>query len=1306
MNRIKGLIWLGVAAVLFSLFPSVSYGQELDNNGPILSLPGILHDEWSADTVPGQWLVSYKSSTTLNKQAPEGNRAFYSDNSHDTELVEVQPAEEEQFIEELLSDPAVALVEPNYIYRAAANLDGASTTQDPLFQQQWGHTAVQAKEAWELMNQMNELDAEEVIVAVLDSGIDTAHPDLQGRYHPGYNVLEDSNNVEDDFGHGTAVSGIISAVFSNSTGITGVVGQYPVRILPIKVLDQFGNGSTYSVIQGIEKAVESGADVINLSLSGNGNSYLLQEAIRNAVDQGIIVVAAAGNHADNTSGYYPAMYPETIAVSATNKTGGFASFSNYGTPIDLAAPGEHILTTAPNENYNFYDGTSLSAPYVSAACALLKLTRPDWNVQEIRTALEQSAQDLGDEGYDVYFGHGLLQINSALSLTGMPEPSPGPQLLKPNPLEQVKGTVDFEVLLPAGGSSLSMTDARGTSISPEGLKIRNSERIATFSLNMEKLVDGLHSWTIQVFSDSGTPVGKGLKFSLLVSNTVATGVPVSVLDPEGKPVHGAKVHLMRQQGKAATVEEPFTTVFNMYTNDQGFAFFPEELLLTNENYMVTVSFTDDRTELEYMAVQEIKAGGIPLTFDFRHSYNVTMSSYGIPPSSDQLAMDHTIYTIVPLIHGQELWDKAVKLETEDNLQGETNLPPGTYSAYAIYKFPEGTLLARKEFDIDADSGGKRSKEVGFELGQSRKIEYSLPDWSNKASVYLNSQIGGLEEPLTLQEEKSIWVDSFSVIPSSIVLTQFTEGSEWEYLLEPKDPLHQIGTNAFEIPDQAVLTHESGLNRRSRLTLRPGEAIDIQYSLTLGNSFSISQILKDGESVYPAIVVLDRKGREILRSELYDSSWTVPANIQRGNYSLYLDTSQLPLSFTTSSLTKLHDIRVKEGTGVTVHVISHDSLYNLICELIVTDPKTGEEVYSDMVFHEQEAMFELSGLAPGKRYLLKVRGLTSDQTPFYTEATMQAGESDSVTIDLASKLSDLRLISFQLEAGQFIDLSRNGVSVTSISAEQGGQFAAWLSKGTYTMTLMQMNNDTPYYFKKNITIKQNTHELNTQPDYTSMLRVDWHPIGDLDSQLGIKEKKHPIFTEYLLFPMNSNKELFISPDDYDFEMLVAEPAGQVNIVHVLHAKPKYIGKKIKFQTDLVYTVRLSAKVSGEQEIKGTVKAYDRFGNQLTGFLQVTQEDWNALISTQTVPITGPYPELEGQHKGNLYHAAFRKLGEQPIHPTLRLWQGERLVTEQKATWDHFILKLPEKLSMGKYNLIWELDGTEVLTAETMVKLNRK
>ena len=261
--------------------------------------------------------------------------------------------------------PGVRYVEPNRGFRASAAI--STVPRDQLFRRQWALSTaggLGAPGAWWTSRGSG------AVIALLDTGIDTSHPDLAGNLwtNPaevpgngaddegngyaddthGANVLAGTGDVNDAQGHGTAMAGAAAAA-ANAVGVSGVAPE--ARIMPVKVLGDNGSGNSASVIAGIHYAVRNGADVINLSLNGPDRSLALEEALQAARAAGVVVVAAAGNDRGNRDQVpsYPANAPgaAVIAVAAGSPDGGLASFSGYGRSVPLAAPGQDVLSTAP-----------------------------------------------------------------------------------------------------------------------------------------------------------------------------------------------------------------------------------------------------------------------------------------------------------------------------------------------------------------------------------------------------------------------------------------------------------------------------------------------------------------------------------------------------------------------------------------------------------------------------------------------------------------------------------------------------------------------------------------------------------------------------------------------------------------------------------------------------------------------------------------------------------------------------------------------------------------------------------------------
>jgi subtilisin family serine protease len=250
------------------------------------------------------------------------------------------------------------------------------------------------------------------------------HPDLAGKFvSTGWDFANDDADASDDHWHGTHVAGIAAAATDNAAGIAGVA--WNSRILPVKVVDETGNGWYSWIIDGIVWAADHGADVINLSLGDVFDDAFLEDACRYAHDKGVVVVASAGN--DGIEGvYFPAAYDGyVLAVAASDYNDAVAGFSSYGPEIDVAAPGVWILSLAPQDYvgagalpYLFASGTSMAAPHVAGLAALIRSAKPDLTVDEIMKIIRYTADDINRStapGRDDRAGYGRINMARALA---------------------------------------------------------------------------------------------------------------------------------------------------------------------------------------------------------------------------------------------------------------------------------------------------------------------------------------------------------------------------------------------------------------------------------------------------------------------------------------------------------------------------------------------------------------------------------------------------------------------------------------------------------------------------------------------------------------------------------------------------------------------------------------------------------------------------------------------------------------------------------------------------------------------------
>jgi len=263
-----------------------------------------------------------------------------------------------------------------------------------------------------------------VAVAIIDSGIDENHQDLP-QLLGGVNTIDDTHWGYDGSGHGTHVAGTVAAL-DNTWGVVGVSPQ--VDLYAVKVLDANGSGTVASVVGGIDWAVQQGIPIMNMSLGTSSHVQALQDACDAAYAVGYLIVSSAGNsgnppgRGDNVG--YPARYESVIAVAASTISDTRASYSSTGPAVELIAPGSSVVSTLPGDNYGFYSGTSMASPHVTGVAALVLAAQSGLTNVQIRTILQETAEDLGLSSN--YQGYGMVRADLAVAAAGG-EPPPPPQ---------------------------------------------------------------------------------------------------------------------------------------------------------------------------------------------------------------------------------------------------------------------------------------------------------------------------------------------------------------------------------------------------------------------------------------------------------------------------------------------------------------------------------------------------------------------------------------------------------------------------------------------------------------------------------------------------------------------------------------------------------------------------------------------------------------------------------------------------------------------------------------------------------------
>lgn len=315
----------------------------------------------------------------------------------------------ENAMQGLSHNPNIAYVEPD---AEAHIMDHATTNNTPEYENSWGVDHIRADT---VHGTSPYYKGTGIKVCVVDTGINSVHPDFAGKSILGIDFVNGDNNPSDDNGHGTHVSGTIAAIL-DSTGVVGVAPS--ADLIVAKVLDSSGSGSYSNVIAGINWCVSNGAKVISMSLGGSSGSSALQSAVDTAYTNNVLVVAAAGNSGnfkgkgDNVG--YPARYSSVIAVAATDSNDKRASWSSTGPKVEISAPGVSVKSTWLGTGYNTISGTSMATPHVSGVAALIWQKNPNMSSADVRNLLDTTSQDLGAVGRDSQYGYGLVRADLAV----------------------------------------------------------------------------------------------------------------------------------------------------------------------------------------------------------------------------------------------------------------------------------------------------------------------------------------------------------------------------------------------------------------------------------------------------------------------------------------------------------------------------------------------------------------------------------------------------------------------------------------------------------------------------------------------------------------------------------------------------------------------------------------------------------------------------------------------------------------------------------------------------------------------------
>lgn len=390
--------------------------------------------------VEGQILVKPKSGLTRSKMleilSRSGGAAVGIQQKLDklgVKIIKVPPGREHEFVQKLRQRPEFEFAEPDYLVAP-----DEFVPDDPRYGNQWHLPVITAPTAWASAAGTG------IIVAVVDTGVDPNHEDLADRVLPGRNIPSSNDNAADIMGHGTAVAGSIAAAGNNGIGIASVA--FDARILPVRISDRSDGVASHSdMAAGIMWAADQGARVANLSY-GSGGSATVQTAARYLHNLGGLTFVAAGN-----DGIDPGWvnHPDLIVVGATGKNDALTGFSNYGSFIDLTAPGDYIYSTTRSGGYSNWRGTSFSSPVAAGVAALVMSAAPELGPSQVAAILADTAVDKGAEGRDPEYGDGRVDAGAAIAAAELAFPGdtidPSGSIANPAEGSVVSGVVPVSV---------------------------------------------------------------------------------------------------------------------------------------------------------------------------------------------------------------------------------------------------------------------------------------------------------------------------------------------------------------------------------------------------------------------------------------------------------------------------------------------------------------------------------------------------------------------------------------------------------------------------------------------------------------------------------------------------------------------------------------------------------------------------------------------------------------------------------------------------------------------------------------------
>jgi thermitase len=593
-------------------------------------------------------------------------------------VLSVDPSVRDQMIRDLEASGQFTFVEPDYLAVPLV------VPNDPDYSQEWHLQTIQAPSAWDVTT-----GSSSVPIAMIDSGVDPTHPDLASKLIPGWSFLTGTADTHDVLGHGTETAGTAAAIGNNAAGVAGVAWQNP--IMPLVVLNSSDYASYSNIANAIMYAADHGVRIVNISIGGTSASSTMQTAVNYAWNKGTVVFAAAGNYASSTP-IYPAGCTNVVAVGATDSNDNLASFSNYGSYIDLTAPGVNIMTTTAGSGYGGVSGTSFSSPIAAGVAALVLSRNPSLSAQQLVTLLEQNSDDLGAPGYDQIFGWGRVNASRAVAAAGGGTftPAPSVTISSPAPSSTIQAAVTVQ------GNASASTSLSSVQLLVDGVLTSTTTTPSfAFNWNSTTVANGPHKLTVIANEASGVSGQASVPVSVNNLTPDTTPPSVGISNPANAstvaglvPVQGSATDNVGVVNIQLLVDGTLTGT----TSSSPFSFNWNSSLAANGSHILTVKASDAAGNVGQAAT----------------TVNVSNQTDTIPPT----------VSITSRVDGQTLWSNTtVTVSASDNvgvtqvslyidgaLYGTDSSAPYTFT-FNAKKISKGThTLTAKAWDAAGNVG--------------------------------------------------------------------------------------------------------------------------------------------------------------------------------------------------------------------------------------------------------------------------------------------------------------------------------------------------------------------------------------------------------------------------------------------------------------------------------------------------------------------------------------------------------------------------------------------------------------------------